>query len=86
MRSPWRTSDNPNYVYSKCANISYTKYINIIAYPPRPETFIDLPEVKEDDPNYEFYKDRDSLLRCWASGHDFGDYLPPSAYIPIATT
>jgi hypothetical protein len=61
------------------------KYINIIAYPPRPETFIDL---REGNQNYDLYKDRDSLLKAWASGCENPEnpYLPPSAYIPIATT
>jgi hypothetical protein len=74
-----RASNNPDN--------PYTKYINIIAYPPRPETFIDLPEVTAGDLDYDAYKDRDSLLRAWASGNKLkGGYLPPSAYIPIATT
>jgi hypothetical protein len=69
----------------------YAGYINIIAYPPRPETFIDLPDLKLGDKGYDpRLKNRDSLLEAWASGETFENskskYLPPSAYIPIATT
>lgn len=56
---------------------SYARYINIIAYPPRPHDVVDLP----DD-----FKNFQDMLKQWAGGYDSGSYLPPSAYIPIATT
>jgi hypothetical protein len=52
---------------------TYTGYINIIAYPPRPQL--------------SDYTVTEQQLIDWASNtNDTGDYLPPSAYIPIATT
>ena len=79
-----RASTNEN-LHPKYTDTWGAKYINIIAYPPCPETFIDLLEPGDDGYTDDF-KDRDSLLEAWASGKKFGDYLPPSAYIPIATT
>jgi hypothetical protein len=65
---------------------SCTSRINIIAYPPRPATFIDFPQIQEKFPEYNL-NNSDDLLKAWARGEKFNDaYLPPSAYIPIATT
>ena len=53
---------------------TFTRYINIIAYPPRP--VLGPLTVTEE------------VLVKWASNDDeyLGEYLPPSAYIPIATS
>lgn len=56
---------------TECGN-PYTPYVNIIAYPPRPE--LGPFTVTEDQ------------LKSWASGGHSDRYLPPSAYIPIATS
>ena len=56
---------------TECGN-PYTPYVNIIAYPPRPE--LGPLTVTSDQ------------LESWASGAHKDRYLPPSAYIPIATT
>lgn len=56
---------------TECGN-PYTPYVNIIAYPPRPE--LGPLTVTHDQ------------LVSWASGGDSDRYLPPSAYIPIATS
>jgi len=56
---------------TECGN-PYTPYVKIIAYPPRPELG---PLTVER-----------AQLESWASGGDRDRYLPPSAYIPIASS
>jgi len=64
---------------------SCTQYVNIIAYPPRPA--LDIPTFIEKPGEPETQCTFPELLELWASNQiGEGEYLPPSAYIPIATT